>query len=152
MNVNPEQEKKELESQNRVKDGMMFKLEYDPRIIGCKKRPDGTVKKGLGNIIRDCSLDEFPQFFNVLKGDMSLVGTRLPTVDEWEKYELHHRSRLAAKPGITGMWQVSGRSDITDFEEVVKLDLKYIREWNLGLDIKILFKTIAVVFKKRGSM
>lgn len=83
---------------------------------------------------------------------MSLVGTRPPTVDEWEKYELHHRSRLAAKPGITGMWQVSGRSDITDFEEVVKLDLKYIREWNLGLDIKILFKTIAVVFKKRGSM
>lgn len=152
MNVNAEQEKKELESQNRVKDGMMFKLEYDPRIIGCKKRPDGTVKKGLGNIIRDCSLDEFPQFFNVLKGDMSLVGTRPPTVDEWEKYELHHRSRLAAKPGITGMWQVSGRSDITDFEEVVKLDLKYIREWNLGLDIKILFKTIAVVFKKRGSM
>lgn len=152
MNVNVEQEKKELESQNRVKDGMMFKLEYDPRIIGCKKRPDGTVKKGLGNIIRDCSLDEFPQFFNVLKGDMSLVGTRPPTVDEWEKYELHHRSRLAAKPEITGMWQVSGRSDITDFEEVVKLDLKYIREWNLGLDIKILFKTIAVVFKKRGSM
>ena len=152
MNVNAEQEKKELESQNRVKDGMMFKLEYDPRIIGCKKRPDGTVKKGLGNIIRDCSLDEFPQFFNVLKGDMSLVGTRPPTVDEWEKYELHHRSRLAAKPGITGMWQISGRSDITDFEEVVKLDLKYIREWDLGLDIKILFKTIAVVFKKRGSM
>lgn len=152
MNVNAEQEKKELETQNRVKDGMMFKLEYDPRIIGCKKRPDGTVKKGLGNIIRDCSLDEFPQFFNVLKGDMSLVGTRPPTVDEWEKYELHHRSRLAAKPGITGMWQISGRSDITDFEEVVKLDLKYIREWDLGLDIKILFKTIAVVFKKRGSM
>lgn len=83
---------------------------------------------------------------------MSLVGTRPPTVDEWGKYELHHRSRLAAKPGITGMWQVSGRSDITDFEEVVKLDLKYIREWDLGLDIKILFKTIAVVFKKRGSM
>lgn len=152
MNVNAEQEKKELETQNRVKDGMMFKLEYDPRIIGCKKRPDGTVKKGLGNIIRDCSLDEFPQFFNVLKGDMSLVGTRPPTVDEWEKYELHHRSRLAAKPGITGMWQISGRSDITDFEEVVKLDLKYIREWDLGLDIKILFKTIAVVFKKRGYM
>ena len=152
MNVNAEQEKKELEEQNRVKDGMMFKLEYDPRIIGSKRLPDGTVKKGLGNIIRDYSLDEFPQFLNVLKGDMSLVGTRPPTVDEWEKYELHHRSRLAAKPGITGMWQVSGRSEITDFEEVVKLDLQYIREWNLGLDIKILLKTIAVVFKKRGSM
>lgn len=71
---------------------------------------------------------------------MSLVGTRPPTLDEWEKYELHHRARLAVKPGITGMWQVSGRSDITDFEEVVKLDMKYIANWNFGLDIKILIK------------
>ena len=83
---------------------------------------------------------------------MSLVGTRPPTVDEWEKYELHHRVRLAMKPGVTGMWQVSGRSNITDFEEVVKLDTQYISQWNLGLDIKILLKTIAVVFKKEGSM
>ena len=83
---------------------------------------------------------------------MSLVGTRPPTVDEWEKYELHHRARLATKPGVTGMWQVSGRSKITDFEEVVKLDTDYINQWSIGLDIKILFKTIAVVFKKEGSM
>ena len=69
---------------------------------------------------------------------MSLVGTRPPTVDEWDKYELHHRARLATKPGLTGMWQVSGRSNITDFEEVVKLDKQYISEWTMGLDIKIL--------------
>lgn len=85
-------------------------------------------------------------------GDMSLVGTRPPTVDEWDKYELHHRARLATKPGLTGMWQVSGRSNITDFEEVVKLDKQYISEWTMGLDIKILFKTVQVVFKKEGSM
>ena len=108
MYMDAEERKKELMKQNRVKDGMMFKLEWDPRIIGTKKLPDGTIKKGIGNIIRDFSLDEFPQFFNVLKGDMSLVGTRPPTVDEWDKYDLHHRARLATKPGITGMWQVSG--------------------------------------------
>ena len=146
------EKKKELMAQNRVKDGMMFKLDWDPRIIGSKMLPDGTTKKGIGNIIRDWSLDEFPQFINVLKGDMSVVGTRPPTVDEWEKYELHHRVRLAMKPGVTGMWQVSGRSNITDFEEVVKLDTQYISQWNLGLDIKIIFKTVAVVFKKEGSM
>ena len=73
---------------------------------------------------------------------MSLVGTRPPTVDEWEKYELHHRSRMSTKPGITGMWQVSGRSDITDFEEVVRLDTEYIEHWTIGLDIKILIKTV----------
>jgi lipopolysaccharide/colanic/teichoic acid biosynthesis glycosyltransferase len=83
---------------------------------------------------------------------MSLVGTRPPTVDEWEKYALHHRARLAVKPGITGMWQVSGRSDITDFEEVVSLDTQYIAQWTPMLDIKILLKTVAVVFKKEGSM
>ena len=114
--------------ENRVQDGMMFKLDFDPRIIGSKKLPDGTIKKGVGNFIRDWSLDEFPQFLNVLKGDMSLVGTRPPTVDEWDKYELHHRARLATKPGLTGMWQVSGRSNITDFEEVVKLDKQYIKD------------------------
>ena len=82
---------------------------------------------------------------------MSLVGTRPPTVDEWEKYELHHRSRMSIKPGITGMWQVSGRSDITDFEEVVKLDMEYVKNWNVGMDIKILFKTVGVVLKGSGS-
>ena len=152
MYLDAEEKKAELMAQNRVADGMMFKLDWYPRIIGSKKLPDGTVKKGIGNYIRDWSLDEFPQFFNVLKGDMSLVGTRPPTVDEWEKYELHHRTRLAMKPGITGMWQVSGRSDITDFEEVVKLDRKYISEWSMGLDFRILAKTVAVVLKKDGAM
>ena len=83
---------------------------------------------------------------------MSLVGTRPPTIDEWEKYDLHHRARLAIKPGVTGMWQVSGRSNITDFEEVVNLDREYINQWSLGLDMKILVKTVMVVFKKEGSM
>ena len=83
---------------------------------------------------------------------MSLVGTRPPTVDEWEKYELHHRSRMSTKPGITGMWQVSGRSDITDFEEVVRLDTEYIEHWTIGLDIKILIKTVLVVVKHEGSV
>ncbi|MDO4317110.1 MAG: sugar transferase [Lachnospiraceae bacterium] len=152
MYLDAEQRKAELMAQNKSKDGFMFKVEYDPRIIGCERRPDGTVKKGIGNFIRDWSLDEFPQFFNVLKGDMSLVGTRPPTLDEWEKYDEHHRKRLSTKPGLTGMWQVSGRSQITDFEEVVRLDTKYISEWNPGLDIKILLKTVVTVFTKKGAM
>ena len=152
MYLDAEAQKADLMAQNRVQSGLMFKLEYDPRIIGCEKRPDGTVKKGIGNFIRDWSLDEFPQFFNVLKGDLSLCGTRPPTVDEWEKYELHHRARLAIKPGITGLWQVSGRSKITDFEEVVELDKKYIREWSMGLDLRILFQTVKVILTRDGSM
>lgn len=152
MYMDAEERKKELMAQNRVKDGFMFKLDWDPRIIGAKKLPDGTIKKGIGNYIRDWSLDEFPQFFNVLKGDMSLVGTRPPTVDEWEQYELHHRSRMSIKPGITGMWQVSGRSDITDFEEVVKLDTEYIENWSIGLDCRILLKTVSSVLKSEGSV
>lgn len=152
MYMDAEEKKKALMDQNRVKDGMMFKLDWDPRIIGSRKLPDGTTRKGIGNYIRDWSLDEFPQFFNVLKGDMSLVGTRPPTVDEWEKYELHHRARLAIKPGITGMWQVSGRSEITDFDQVVKLDTEYIRNWSFGLDIRIILKTILVVFTHKGAM
>ena len=146
MYMDAEERKAELMKENRVQDGMMFKLDFDPRIIGSKKLPDGTIKKGVGNFIRDWSLDEFPQFLNVLKGDMSLVGTRPPTVDEWDKYELHHRARLATKPGLTGMWQVSGRSNITDFEEVVKLDKQYISEWTMGLDIKILKKVVKKIF------
>ena len=152
MYIDAEDRKKELMKQNRVKDGMMFKIEHDERVIGCKVLPNGKVKKGLGGWLRALSIDECPQFFNVLKGDMSLVGTRPPTLDEWEKYELHHRARLAIKPGITGMWQVSGRSKITDFEEVVKLDTQYIREWRIVLDIKILCKTVISVFKREGSM
>ncbi len=152
MYMDAEERKKDLMSQNRVSDGMMFKLDFDPRIIGNKILPDGTKKTGIGEFIRKTSLDEFPQFINVLKGDMSLVGTRPPTMDEWEKYKLHHRARLAMKPGITGMWQVSGRSNITDFEEVVKLDTQYITSWSLGLDLRILFKTVMAVFQKDGAM
>ena len=129
--------------------GVMFKMDADPRILG--SGPDGT-RHGIGWFIRKTSIDEFPQFWNVLKGEMSLVGTRPPTLDEWEKYDLHHRVRMSIKPGITGMWQVSGRSEITDFEQVVELDKKYIREWNLGLDLKILLKTVLTVLKRKGSV
>ena len=152
MYMDADVRKAELMNQNRVADGMMFKLDFDPRIIGNEILPDGTKKTGIGAFIRNTSLDEFPQFFNVLKGDMSLVGTRPPTVDEWEKYELHHRARLAMRPGITGMWQVSGRSSITDFEEIVKLDTYYICNWSIGLDLRILLKTIKAVLHKDGAM
>lgn len=141
MYMDAEERKKELMEQNKMSDGMMFKIDDDPRII-----------KGIGSFIRKYSIDELPQFWNILIGDMSLVGTRPPTVDEWEKYELHHRKRLAIKPGLTGMWQVSGRSNIVDFEKIVELDTKYIAEWNIGLDIKIILKTIKVVLCKEGSV
>lgn len=152
MYLDAEERKKDLMDQNKVSDGRMFKMDFDPRIIGNKILPDGTHKTGIGEFIRKTSLDEFPQFFNVLKGDMSLVGTRPPTVDETKLYDLHHYARLAIKPGITGMWQISGRSDITDFEEVVRLDKEYIENWNPVLDIKILLKTFGVVLNKKGSM
>ena len=128
------------------------KMDFDPRIIGNKILPDGTRKTGIGEFIRKTSLDEFPQFWNVLKGDMSIVGTRPPLPGEVSQYELHHRARLAIKPGITGMWQVSGRSSITDFEEIVNLDTRYIREWSLGLDIKILLRTVYAVLGKKGAV
>ena len=152
MYMDAEERKAELMKDNKLGDGKMFKLDFDPRVIGNKILPDGTHKTGIGDFIRRTSLDEFPQFFNVLKGDMSIIGTRPPLLSETSLYELHHRARLAIKPGITGMWQVSGRSDITDFEEVVRLDKEYIENWNIGMDIKILFKTVLVVFKKDGSM
>lgn len=125
MVLNADELKKDLMAQNRIKDGMMFKVKDDPRII-----------PGIGKFIRKTSLDEFPQFFNVLLGDMSLVGTRPPTVDEWEKYELEHRIRMAIKPGITGLWQVNGRSKITDFNKVIEYDTKYINNWSLVLDTR----------------
>lgn len=152
MYMDAEERKAELMDQNRLGDGKMFKLDFDPRVIGNKILPNGKKKTGVGNFIRSTSLDEFPQFLNVLKGDMSLVGPRPPLVGEVSEYELHHRARLSVKPGITGLWQVSGRSEITDFEEVVRLDRKYISEWNIGMDIKILIKTVLVVLKKEGSM
>lgn len=147
MHMDAEERKKALMEQNQMQ-GNIFKLYNDPRIIG--SGPDGK-RHGLGWFLRKTSIDEFPQFWNVLKGDMSLVGTRPPTVDEWEKYEHHHRARLAMKPGITGIWQISGRSDITDFEEIVKLDMEYIKNWNIGLDLRIIWKTLGVVMKGKGS-
>ena len=139
MYKDAEERKKELMAQNKMQ-GFMFKMDNDPRIFP------------FGNILRKTSLDEFPQFFNVLKGNMSLCGTRPPTLDEYIQYAPHHKSRLAMKPGITGLWQVSGRSQITDFEEVVRLDNEYIRNWSLSLDLKILFKTVLVVFARKGSV
>ena len=152
MYLDAEERKNEFLDQNRVENGMMFKLDFDPRIIGNEILPDGTKKTGIGEWLREHSLDEFPQFWNVLIGNMSLVGTRPPTVDEWEKYTYHHRARLSFKPGITGMWQVSGRSEITDFEEVVRLDTEYIEHWDLGLDLRILLKTIIAVLNGDGTM
>ena len=126
----------------------MFKMDNDPRILG--SGPDGT-KKGIGWFIRKFSIDEFPQFFNVIKGDMSLVGTRPPTLDEWEKYGMAHRARMAIRPGITGMWQANGRSDITDFEKVVELDTEYIRNMGIVFDIKLILKTIKNLFTGSGA-
>ena len=152
MHVDAEKQIDSLIDQNRVKDGMMFKLDFDPRIIGNKILPDGTKKTGIGEFIRSTSLDEFPQFFLVLRGVMSTVGTRPPLPSEYEKYKHHHRARMSVKPGVTGMWQVSGRSEITDFEEVVRLDTEYIANWNIGLDLKIMLKTIGVLFTRKGAM
>ena len=140
MVIDAEAMKKELEEQNMVSGGFMFKVEDDPRITR------------VGEFIRKTSLDELPQFFNVLFGSMSLVGTRPPTVDEVEKYDTKHWRRLSIKPGITGMWQTRGRSEITDFDEVVALDTEYIDNWSLWLDIKILFKTVfQVLSRKKGA-
>ena len=129
-----------------------FKNMTDERDAEGNLLPDDKRLTKVGKFVRSTSIDELPQLINILKGDMSLVGTRPPTMDEWEKYELHHRKRLAIKPGLTGMWQVSGRSDITDFEEVVRRDTEYISNWNFGLDIKILFKTVMTVLKREGSV
>ena len=140
MVVDAEARKKDLEKQNKVSGGFMFKIEDDPRITR------------IGKFIRKTSIDELPQLFNVLFGTMSLVGTRPPTVDEVEKYDTRHWRRLSIKPGITGMWQTSGRSEITDFEEVVALDTYYIDNWSIWLDIKIIIKTaVQLVVKRTGA-
>ena len=138
MYADAEKRKQALMAQNKM-DGHMFKMDNDPRITK------------VGKFIRKYSIDELPQFWNVLKGDMSLIGTRPPTVEEFEQYESHHKRRLSMKPGITGLWQVSGRSNIQDFEEVVKLDCEYIDTWSPALNIKILFKTVNVVLTHKGA-
>ncbi|MBN1130957.1 MAG: sugar transferase [Chitinispirillaceae bacterium] len=135
MAIDAEKRKKELENFNEC-NGAIFKMKDDPRI---------TI---IGKVMRKLSLDELPQFINVLKGEMSLVGTRPPTVDEVSQYQKWHHRRISIRPGITGLWQVSGRNKITNFDEIVKLDLTYIDNWSIWLDTKIILKTIAVVFKR----
>lgn len=119
--------------------GLVFKNEADPRITR------------VGQFLRKTSLDEFPQFWNVLKGDMSLVGTRPPTEDEVSGYSPYHWQRLDVKPGITGQWQVSGRSAIKDFEEIVKLDLHYQSVWSPWYDLQVILKTLRVLLERRGA-
>ena len=150
MYTDAEERKAALMEQNKMQ-GLMFKMDDDPRIIGSEKKDKNGKPKGIGNFIRRTSIDEFPQFLNVLIGNMSLVGWRPCTLNEWKEYGLEHRSRAGMKPGITGMWQVSGRSEITDFDEVVKLDQEYIENWSFLLDIKILCKTVVVVAKREGA-
>jgi lipopolysaccharide/colanic/teichoic acid biosynthesis glycosyltransferase len=133
-----EEHKQELMKMNLM-NGALFKLEEDPRITR------------VGKFLRKTSLDEFPQFINVLKGEMSLVGTRPPTLDEVEKYKPEHLKRISAKPGITGLWQVSGRNQITEFEDVVKLDCNYLNNWRFMDDLKILVKTVIVVLQRKGA-
>lgn len=139
MCVDAEELKAKLQEQNEVKDGLMFKIKDDPRITK------------VGKFIRKTSIDELPQFFNVLFGSMSLVGTRPPTLDEVEKYERTHWRRMSIKPGITGMWQVSGRSQITDFEKIVELDTEYIDNWSIWLDFKIMLKTVTSLLQRKGA-
>lgn len=131
-----ESRKPELLSLNEL-NGAVFKMTNDPRITR------------VGSFLRKVSLDELPQFWNVLVGNMSLVGTRPPTPNEVEEYDLHHHRRLSIKPGITGLWQISGRNRIADFDKIVKLDTQYIDQWSLGLDLKIIIKTFRVIWSGR---
>lgn len=119
--------------------GLIFKNKNDPRITR------------VGAFLRKTSLDEFPQFLNVLLGDMSLVGTRPPTVDEVMSYEPHHWERLNVKPGITGEWQVHGRSSVTDFEAIVGMDLQYQSKWSVFYDIRLIFETVLAVLYRKGA-
>ena len=139
MYQDAEARKKALMAQNEMS-GLMFKMNDDPRVTK------------VGSFIRKTSIDELPQFINILKGDMSLVGTRPPTIDEYKQYEARHKCRLSMTPGLTGMWQVSGRSNIHDFDDVVRLDVQYIDDWTIAKDIKILIKTVKVVILRRGSV
>ena len=139
MCAGAEAKKAGLMAQNEM-NGAIFKLTDDPRITR------------VGRFLRKTSLDEFPQFINVLRGQMSLVGTRPPTLEEVEKYKPEHLKRISAKPGITGLWQVSGRNKITDFDQIVALDCQYLDDWRFFNDLKILFKTIFVVLQRKGAI
>ncbi len=138
MYQDAERQKKELIPLNEM-NGALFKIRNDPRVTR------------VGRFLRRMSLDELPQFWNVLVGEMSLVGTRPPTPDEVAGYQYKQRKRICIKPGITGLWQVSGRNDIRDFDEVVRLDIEYIDQWSLWLDIKILLKTFRVLLARNGA-
>ncbi|MDD4732932.1 MAG: sugar transferase [Desulfovibrio sp.] len=142
MHVDAEERKQALMERNLMggEAGQMFKMRDDPRVTR------------VGAFLRKTSLDELPQFINVLKGEMSLVGTRPPTVDEVERYEDWHFRRMSMKPGITGLWQISGRNKINSFDEVVKLDLAYIDNWRFFDDLKIIWKTIFVVLRRKGAL
>ena len=155
MYLDAEERKAALYAQSSHADGMMFKMDFDPRVIGNRVLPDGTQVKGIGDFIRKTSLDEFPQFFNVLKGDMSIVGTRPPTLDEWEKYQFRHRARMSVRPGLTGMWQIQPNKDEMPFEEVVALDTDYIANWSIGEDCRIILATMGIIlrtiFRRKGA-
>ncbi len=138
MYTDAEERKKELEAQNELS-GPMFKMENDPRITK------------VGKFLRKTSIDETPQFYNILIGQMSLVGTRPPTEDEFEQYSMYYKRRLSIRPGLTGMWQVNGRSEVTDFDDVVRYDLEYIDNWSLGLDMKLILKTFTSVLFSKGA-
>ena len=148
MYVDADRRKAELEAQNSHSDGMLFKMDFDPRVIGNELLPDGTQKTGIGDFIRRTNLDELPQFFNVLRGEMSVVGTRPPTVDEWEKYQYHHRARMSIRPGVTGLWQISDQKDHMSFDEVVKLDTEYIANWSKHRDLWIIFRTLVNAIRR----
>lgn len=135
MYVDAEKRKEEFLKDNVYENGLMFKMENDPRII-----------PGVGTFIRKHNIDEFPQFVNVLKGEMSIVGTRPPTVDEWQKYMPKHRARMAAKPGITGAWQIAGKNQAIEFDDIVKMDVEYIKNWNFGSDLRLIFETVRIMF------
>ncbi len=139
MVTNADQLQKQLEAQNETKDGILFKMKDDPRITR------------VGKFLRRYSLDEFPQLFNVLFGEMSLVGPRPLPVRDVGKFSQHHFIRQEVLPGITGLWQISGRSDILDFEKVIGLDKTYMENWSLALDLQIILQTIKVILQKKGA-
>jgi lipopolysaccharide/colanic/teichoic acid biosynthesis glycosyltransferase len=138
MYIDAEKRKAELLQQNEMSGGILFKMKKDPRITR------------VGKFIRKASIDELPQLWNVFIGDMSLVGPRPAVPGEVEQYTPYQRGRLQVKPGITCLWQVSGRSDL-DFEEQVRLDLQYARTRSLSMDFTLLFKTIPAVLFARGA-
>jgi lipopolysaccharide/colanic/teichoic acid biosynthesis glycosyltransferase len=137
MQANAEEMKKSLRHRNE-RQGPFFKIKHDPRITR------------VGKFLRKYSLDELPQFWNVLTGEMSLVGPRPHPIDDFERYSLEHLCRLDVKPGITGLWQVEARRD-PSFEKSMQLDLEYIERWNLLLDLKIGLKTLNVLIKGNGA-